>query len=70
MDYIPAGTFLTVYDSGQMRLEGHFFSRIINEIENGNIHPQIKKVFKLEEIVKAHTFMESNSSGGKIVVVL
>lgn len=70
MDYIPAGTFLTVYDSGQMRLEGHFFQDFINEIENGNIHPQIKKVFKLEEIVKAHTFMESNSSGGKIVVVL
>ena len=52
MDYIPAGTFLTVYDSGQMRLEGHFFQDFINEIENGNIHPQIKKVFKLEEIVE------------------
>lgn len=70
MDYIPAGTFLTVYDSGQMRLEGHYFQDFINEIENGNIHPKIKKVFKLEEIVEAHTFMESNSGGGKIVVVL
>ncbi|KFF00632.1 NADPH:quinone reductase [Chryseobacterium formosense] len=70
MDYIPAGTFLTVYDSGQMRMDGHYFQDFINEIENGNIHPKIKKVFKLEEIVEAHTFMESNSGGGKIVVVL
>jgi len=70
MDYIPATTFLTVYDSGQMRVEGKYFQDFINEIENGNIHPKIKKVFKLEEIVEAHTFMESNSGGGKIVVVL
>ncbi len=70
MDYIPAGTFLTVYDSGQMRLEGHYFQDFINEIENGNIHPKIKKIFKLDEIVEAHSFMESNSGGGKIVVVL
>lgn len=70
MDYIPAGTFLTVYDSGQMRWDGHYFEDFISEIENGNIHPKIKKVFKLEEIVEAHTFMESNSGGGKIVVVL
>ncbi|MCI3937253.1 zinc-binding dehydrogenase [Chryseobacterium aahli] len=70
MDYIPAATFLTVYDSGQMRVEGKYFQDFIDEIENGNIHPKIKKVFSLEEITEAHTFMESNSGGGKIVVVL
>lgn len=70
MDYIPAATFLTVYDSGQMRVEGKYFQDFIDEIENGNIHPKIKKVFSLEEIVEAHTFMETNQGGGKIVVVL
>lgn len=70
MDYIPAATFLTVYDSGQMRVDGKYFQEFTNEIENGNIHPKIKKVFKLEEISEAHSFMESNSGGGKIVVVL
>ncbi|AZA55224.1 zinc-binding alcohol dehydrogenase family protein [Chryseobacterium sp. G0201] len=70
MDHIPAATFLTVYDSGHMRVEGKYFQDFINEIENGNIHPKIKKVFKLDEIVEAHIFMESNSGGGKIVVVL
>lgn len=70
MDYIPAATFLTIYDSGQMRVEGKYFQDFINEIENGNIHPKIKKVFKLDQIAEAHTFMESNSGGGKIVVVL
>ena len=70
MDYIPAATFLTVYDSGQMRVEGKYFQDFINEIENGNIHPKIKNIFSLEKIAEAHTFMESNSGGGKIVVVL
>ena len=70
MDYIPAGVFLTVYDSGQMRLEGQYFQDFINQIENEEIHPKIKKVFRLNEIEEAHTFMESNSGGGKIVVVL
>ncbi|UFH33065.1 zinc-binding alcohol dehydrogenase family protein [Chryseobacterium sp. C-71] len=70
MDYIPAATFVTVYDSGQMRVEGKYFQDFIDEIENGNIHPKIKKVFSLEKIAEAHTFMESNYGGGKIVVVL
>lgn len=70
MDYIPAATFHTVYDSGQMRVEGKYFQEFINEIENGNIHPKIKKLFSLEKIAEAHTFMERNSGSGKIVVVL
>ncbi|AZB29784.1 hypothetical protein EB354_11270 [Chryseobacterium balustinum] len=70
IDYIPAASFVTVYDSGHIRVEGKYFQDFINEIENGNIHPKIKRVFTLEEIVEAHTFMESNSGGGKIVVVL
>ena len=69
MDFISSGTFLTIYDSGQVRVDGKYFQDFINEIDNGNIQPKIKKVFKLEDIVEAHTFMESNSGGGKIVVV-
>jgi NADPH2:quinone reductase len=70
MDHIPAATFLTVYDSGQMRVKGKYFQDFIDQIENGNIHPKIKKVFSLEKIAEAHIFMESNYGGGKIVVVL
>lgn len=70
MDYIPAGVFLTVYDSGQMRVEDQYFQDFINKIENGLIHLKIKKVFKLDEIAEAHSFMESNSGGGKIVVTV
>ena len=69
MEFIPATVNLTIYDSGQMRVEGTYFQQFIHEIENGTIQPKIKRIFKLEEIVEAHAFMESNAGGGKIVVL-
>ncbi|MDY0933155.1 hypothetical protein [Chryseobacterium sp. CFBP8996] len=43
IDYIPAASFVTVYDSGHIRVEEKYFQDFINEIENGNIHPKIKR---------------------------
>lgn len=53
-----------------MRVKDQYFQYFINKIENGNIHPKTKKVFNLDEIAEDYTFLESNSGGGKIVVVL
>ncbi|UKT66013.1 zinc-binding alcohol dehydrogenase family protein [Pedobacter mucosus] len=69
MGYIPATVSLTVYDSGQFRVEEKLFQDFITQVEEGLITPPIKKVFNLEEIVAAHQFMESNAGGGKIVVL-
>ncbi len=69
MDYIPATAYLTVYSTGQIRIGVQLFQDFINKIERGDIKPQIKRIFKLDEIVEAHKLMESNSGGGKIVVV-
>jgi NADPH:quinone reductase-like Zn-dependent oxidoreductase len=69
MGYIPAAVNLTVYDSGQIRVAGNFFQDFIDQIERGAINPPVKKIFKLEDIVAAHEFMESNAGGGKIVVI-
>lgn len=69
MEFIPATVNFTIYDSGQMRVEGTYFQQFIHEIEKGTIQPKIKRIFKLEEIVEAHAFMESNAGGGKIVVL-
>lgn len=68
MGYIPATVNLTVYDSGQIRVEAKLFQKFISQVESGSIKPAIKKTFKLEDIVAAHEFMESNAGGGKIVV--
>ena len=69
MGYIPATVSLTVYDSGQFRVDHSAFESFIQHIEQGKIIPPIKKVFTLDEIVQAHQFMESNAGGGKIVIL-
>ncbi|MFZ0597244.1 MAG: zinc-binding alcohol dehydrogenase family protein [Flavobacterium sp.] len=69
MDYIPATVNLTVYDSGQIRIEEPYFQEFVKDIEKGFIKPPIKRIFNLDEIVAAHRFMESSSGGGKIVVL-
>src|SRR5690606_20141526 len=69
MDFISSGTYLTVYDSGQSRVGSKEFQDFILQIENRKISPVISKVFHLEDISKAHDFMESNHGSGKIVVI-
>lgn len=69
MDIIPATVNLTVYDSGQVRVEGKYFQAFVNDIENGRIVPAINRTFNLSDIAAAHQLMESNSGGGKIVVL-
>ncbi|MEQ1717967.1 MAG: zinc-dependent alcohol dehydrogenase family protein [Hyphomicrobium sp.] len=41
---------------------------ITRGLESGDLKPVIAKVFKLEEIVAAHRYLESNQQFGKIVV--
>jgi NADPH:quinone reductase-like Zn-dependent oxidoreductase len=40
----------------------------IDAVENGEITLNIDKVFSLDQIVEAHTYMESNRAKGKLVV--
>ncbi|MBD8082805.1 zinc-binding alcohol dehydrogenase family protein [Chryseobacterium caseinilyticum] len=70
MDFIQTASYLTVYDSGKKRVNGLYFQEFIRKVEANKIKPVIKKIFKLEEIAEAHSFMESNHSGGKIVVLV
>lgn len=69
MEYIPATVSLTVYDSGQIRVDQQSFQQFIREVEAGAVRLSISKSFPLREIVAAHQFMESNSAAGKIVVL-
>ncbi|MFC6095498.1 zinc-binding alcohol dehydrogenase family protein [Flavobacterium qiangtangense] len=69
MESIPAGAYLTVYDSGQIRIGSREFQDFIDKIEKAAIVPKIQHIFRLSEISKAHALMEGNSGGGKIVVI-
>ncbi len=43
---------------------------VFEHIEAGDFKPRIDRTFKLNEIVEAHRYMESNAQIGKIVVVV
>jgi NADPH:quinone reductase-like Zn-dependent oxidoreductase len=70
MEHIPTGVCLTAYSGGP----GDFMRTPLNElvkgIVEGNLKIPIGKVFKLEEAVEAHTLMEKNNAGGKVVFVM
>jgi NADPH2:quinone reductase len=68
MDYIPATVNLTVFDTGQMKVEVNAFQSFILMVENGEIELSIGGVFKLGDIARAHKLMDSNKASGKIVI--
>jgi len=69
MDYIPATVGLTVYDSGQIRVDAQSFQQFINDVEAENVKLPIGRTFHLSEIAAAHQLMDSNAAGGKIVML-
>ncbi|HSJ69797.1 MAG TPA: zinc-binding alcohol dehydrogenase family protein [Anditalea sp.] len=69
MDSIPATVHLTIYDSGQIRIDQPNFQLFIHQVESGTVQLNISKSFTLQNISAAHRFMESNSAIGKIVVL-
>ena len=69
MELIPSGVFLTGYNGGPDDFMTTPLQELVEQVENGTLHVQVGKVFKLDEIVEAHRVMEENKAGGKIVVL-
>lgn len=68
MGDIPSLGRLTVYMGESNNLSRELLQEFINEVEGENIHLNIDRVFKLEEVAVAHQYMEDNKAKGKIVV--
>ncbi|WP_461448638.1 zinc-binding alcohol dehydrogenase family protein [Mucilaginibacter sp.] len=68
MGDIPSMGRLTVYMGEAGNLDKALLQDFIDAVANGSINIVIDKVFKLDDIVQAHTYMESNQSKGKLVV--
>ncbi len=47
-----------------------FIENVLPLIEKGSVKPNLDKVFQFEEIQKAHEYLESNESFGKIVLTI
>jgi len=68
MGDIPSLGRLTVYMGEAGNLQKKSLQEFIAAVESGDIRITIDRTFKLDEIVEAHRYMESNQAIGKIVV--
>jgi NADPH:quinone reductase-like Zn-dependent oxidoreductase len=69
MDAIPTAVSLTTYDGGTEDFMLTPLEKLAQQIAAGQLHVQIGKTFRLDEIVEAHRAMEENKAGGKIVML-
>ena len=68
MGDIPSLGRLTVYMGESKNLSKDLLQDFINKVEKGNIKLNIDSIFQLDQIVKAHQYMENNLAKGKLVV--
>jgi NADPH:quinone reductase-like Zn-dependent oxidoreductase len=69
MESIPTGVRLTVYGGDTGDFMATPLQELVDQIAAGTLHVQIGRTFRLDEIVEAHRVMETNTAGGKIVVL-
>ena len=69
MEFIPATVHLTIYDSGQIRVDEKHLQQFIRDVEDGRVHLNVYRTYSLEDIAEAHRTMENNAGAGKIVVL-
>ncbi len=70
MGDIPSLGRLTVSMGEANNLDHQRLQDFINLVEKGSINLNIDRVFKIDEIVKAHDYMEQNLAKGKLVILI
>jgi NADPH:quinone reductase-like Zn-dependent oxidoreductase len=68
IDYIPRGVRLTSYGGGAGDLPPHVLQAFLDAAASGDAVVPIDHVYRLDEIVEAHTAMEAGTAAGKLVV--
>lgn len=68
MGDIPSLGRLTVYMGEANNLSKESLQEFINIVEKGIINLNLDRVFNLDQIVEAHSYMESNQAKGKIII--
>jgi NADPH:quinone reductase len=69
---IPSTVRLTHYGSGTVNAATHtkVLQHIVENVEAGHYKVSIDRVFRFNEIVAAHRYMEENRAKGKLVVLV
>ncbi|WP_037068937.1 zinc-binding dehydrogenase [Pseudonocardia acaciae] len=67
---IPSGTKLTTYHSADLtgRAAARALEDVAHAVDTGRYRANVDRVFRLDEIVAAHRYMENDRATGKIVV--
>ena len=68
MQYIWNGTYLTVYSG--LGMKSGDLQEIVSNVEAGHLKINLDRLFKFNEIVEAHKYMEANKATGKCVVMI
>ncbi|KAK9364830.1 quinone oxidoreductase [Lipomyces kononenkoae] len=69
MEVIPTAVCLTTYSGGSEDFIATPLQYLAQKIASGKLRVPLDKVFKLDDIVEAHKYMEENKACGKIVVL-
>ena len=69
MDWLPNGVRLTAYSGEASDLTQIELQAFLEAVAGGRARVPIGRTFTLNEIVRAHTLMETGTAGGKIVVL-
>ena len=70
MGAIPTSVCLTTYQGDENDFKRTPLDEMVGQVAKGELKVQVGKVFPLEQIVEAHSAMEGNAAGGKIVIVM
>jgi len=68
IDYLPRGVRLTAYSGDASDLPPDVLQGFLDDVAAGRAVVPLARSFRLDQIVEAHTLMESGDAGGKIVV--
>lgn len=60
-------TYLTTFYSGNV--SGTKLQELIDFVQEFNVDTSSEKVFRLEQIVQAHQYLESQAGFGKVIVL-
>ena len=69
---IPSGRKLTTFhsnDAHDARVGGPLLRAVVEQVERGEVAPNIDAVFTLEQTIDAHRRMAANEATGKLVVL-
>ena len=68
IDYIPRGVRLTAYSGDAADLPADVLQGFLDDVAEGHATVPIDRVYGFDQIVEAHTAMESGTARGKLVV--